>query len=67
MASQNGELANLLESLRLTSLQARIPQQKWMHVRVGHSLVERRLTWYDPCEPSALDMMLRTACAVPGA
>ena len=37
---------------------------KVMYVRVGHTMKLRRLTWYDPCEPSALDAMLRAACGV---
>ncbi len=35
-----------------------------MTVRVGHSTKPRRLTWYDPCEPSALDAMLRATCGI---
>ena len=56
--------AALIESLRTLGV-AKPPQQKWLHVRVGHASKERRLTWYDPCEPAALDAMLRAACSVP--
>ena len=35
-----------------------------MHVRVNDDKRVRRLTWFEPCEPAALDTLLRTACSI---
>ena len=32
--------------------------------RVDHSAKSRRVAWYDPCEPVALDALLRAACGI---
>jgi len=37
---------------------------KWLHVRVGHAAKLRKLTWYDPCEPAALDALVRATCGI---
>ena len=59
----------ILEQLlrRLTLQQpsaALLPQRKWMHLRINHTIKERRLAWYDPCDSTALDAMLRSACGL---
>ena len=61
--SESGLLSALIEGLR-TQLTLR-GGQKYMHVRIGSSAKERRVAWYDPCEPAALDAVLRAACGVP--
>lgn len=39
--------------------------QKHIMVRVDHSPKSRRVAWYEPCEASALDALLRAACGIP--
>ena len=59
-------LGALLESLRTHPSAAPCEKyEKYMHLRVGSSTKERRVSWYDPCEPWAIDMLIRTACGVP--
>ena len=63
----NGGDSGLLSALlrQLGAGNGGVPQKKSLKVKVGHSSKSRQLAWYDPCEASALDMMLRTACGVP--
>jgi len=51
-------------TLQQPSAAALLPQRKWMHVRINHTIKERRLAWYDPCDSTALDAMLRSACGL---
>merc|ERR1719230_131605 len=35
--------------------------KKFMQVRFDHNEIARRVVWYDPCEPAAIDSILRSA------
>ena len=51
------DVQKLMSQLGMVARSA--PTSKTMTVRVAHSMKPRRLTWHDPCEPAALDAMLR--------
>jgi len=56
------DVQKLMSQLGMVARSA--PTSKTMTVRVAHSMKPRRLTWHDPCEPAALDAMLRAACGI---
>ena len=39
-------------------------QKKWMLIKLGHTSKPRKVTWYDPCEPSALDTTVRATFGI---
>ena len=66
-ATDNAVLAALIDALQKSSLSEaqRPPLKKFIDVRIGASLKERRVAWHDPCDSAALDALLRVACGVP--